>query len=306
MDVEVALAGVMRRQLGLITRRQALNAGLTSAAIQTRLARRAWRRIRRGVYAASGVRPSRGQALLAVCLPVDQGCWVSHRSAAALWGLDVPRPTRIEIVTPMAVRVNLDGVRQHRSGELPVADLARHQLVPVTSVARTLVDCIPELPGRRLVTAVDDADRRGLLAIGDLWACADRLDHGGRRRLVPLREVLADRLEGHQAGGSRLELDVLEVLRTAGLPLPVQQLQVVAEGRRRLLDYAYPDEMVALEFDGFRPHASIRSVFDDDAIRANDLSVAGWLVLHFTSKTPPDHITDRTRQALAHRRRRLA
>ncbi len=96
---------------------------------------------------------------------------------------------------------------------------------------------------------------------------------------------------------------MLEVLRATGMPLPVQQFEVVVEGRRRILDYAYPEDRVALEFDGFNPHGTIRSIFDDGAIRRNDLEVAGWLVLHITSKTSAVHLVDRTRQALALRRR---
>lgn len=306
MDPERAVSAVARRQHGLITRDQALAAGITPMAIRVRVTRGSWVAVRRTVYAVAGVRASREQALGAVCLAVGERCWASHRSAAALWALDVPRPDRIEVVTPMAVRVNLDGVRQHRSRELPPADLARHQLVPVTTVARTIIDCIPDLPGRRLVTAVDDADRRGLLEIGALLACAARLDHPGRRLLVPLREVLADRRRDRQAGGSRRELDVLKVLRAAGVPLPVQQYEVVVGGRRRVFDYAYPEEMVALEYDGFAEHGLIRSTFDDDRSRGNDFAVAGWLMLHFTSSSPPEHIVARTAEALRLRQRRTA
>ena len=62
---------------------------------------------------------------------------------------------------------------------------------------------------------------------------------------------------------------------------------------------------MALEYDGFNPHATVRSIFDDGAIRCNDLEVAGWLVLHTTSKTSAAHVIERTDQALALRRRCL-
>ena len=86
--------------------------------------------------------------------------------------------------------------------------------------ARTLVDCAPYLPGDRLVDAVDDADRRGLLDLSVLAACVERLDHGARRLIVPLREVLVDRLDGRKAGGSRREIEVLKVLRRRVCPCP--------------------------------------------------------------------------------------
>ncbi len=303
MSADASIAFLARRQLGLVTLRQAIDAGLTTSAIRVRVAKGVWSKIRRTVYVVAGVRPTHEQALLAVCLAAGEACWVSHRSAASLWGLAIPRPDVIDVTTSAGKRLELTGVRQHRSSTLPRADVVRHRLVPVTSVARTIIDCAPFLPGDRLVDAVDDADRRGLLEIGNLSVCVKRLDHGGRRLLVPLREVLADRLEGRQAGGSRREIDVLNVLRAAGLPLPVQQHVVVVGGRRRVLDYAYLEEMVALEFEGFNPHATVRSVFDDGAIRRNDLEVSGWLVLQITSKTSPLHLVERTRQALALRQR---
>jgi very-short-patch-repair endonuclease len=76
--------------------------------------------------------------------------------------------------------------------------------------------------------------------------------------------------------------------------------------RDRFLDFAYPDEMVGLEFDGFAEHGLIRTTFDDDRLRGNDLAVLGWLMLHFTSNSSPEHIVARTSEALALRRRRPA
>jgi predicted transcriptional regulator of viral defense system len=295
-----------RNQHGLVTRGQALAAGLTPSAIRVRVAKGSWLALRRTVYALAGVRPTPEQAALAVCLAVPRGCWASHRSAAALWGLDIPRAGGIEVTTVAQVRVDLAGVRQHRSTALAMADLTHHRLVPVTSVSRTLVDCAPYLPGHRLARAVDDADRRGLTEIETLAACVDRLDRGGRRLVVPLRAVLADRLEGRLAGGSRREVEVIDILRAAGVPLPVQQYEVVVGGRRRILDYAHPEALVGLEWDGFAEHGKIRSTFDDDRLRGNDLALAGWLMLHFTSRTPAAHIVQRTLAALAQRQRRSA
>lgn len=307
MNVEPAVAEIARRQHGLITHDQAISVGVTPSAIRHRVAKGTWVRARRSVYAVAAVAPSPEQAALAVCLATGEGrCWVSHRSAAAVWGLQVPSSPVIEVVTPSAIRIDQKGVRQHRSNELYLADLTWHRNLPVTSVARTLVDCVPFVRSRRLVWAVDDAERRGLLPADDLAACAGRLDHRGRRLVTPLRPVLDDRARGRVPGGSRRELDLIEVLRTAGVPLPVQQFKVLVGGRQRVLDYAYVEELIDIEFDGFAEHGLIRSTFDDDRLRGNDLVVAGWLTLHFTSNSSPDHIIARTKEALRLRGRRLA
>jgi hypothetical protein len=185
--------------------------------------------------------------------------------------------------------------------------LTRHRFVPVTTVARTLIDCIPHLAGSDLGVAVDDALRRRLLRVSELAQCLGRLDHGrGRRQLSPLRTVLADRLPGYDPGGSQRELDVVGILVGGGLPVPVQQHKVVVGGRTRSIDYCYVDELVGMEFDGYAEHGLMRSTFDDDRSRGNDLAVAGWLMLHFTSNSPPGHIVARTADALALRQRRPA
>jgi hypothetical protein len=113
-----------------------------------------------------------------------------------------------------------------------------------------------------------------------------------------MRPVLADR---HDAGGSERELDVLRTLRRAGAPLPVQQHPVIVAGRRRYLDYAYPEAKVYLEFLGFSEHGLIRSTFDDDTEREAELALLGWLGLGFTSNTRPADLVDRVRRALAAR-----
>lgn len=302
MGIDAELARFARHQHGLITLPQALAAGLSLSGIRTRRARGEWRLVRRSVYALAGVQPSRDQVALAVCLAAGEGCWSSHRTAAALWDLTVPPPDHIEVVTLPEKRLRLQGVAHHRSSWLPLADLTQRRLVPLTSVARTLVDCMPHLPGRRLAGTVDDALRRQLVTAAELAACAARLDRGGGRRLLPLRAVLADRRGSYHPGGSQRELDVAAILVAAGLHPPVPQYRVVVGGRERFIDHAYPDELVGLEFDGFAHHGLIRSTFDDDRQRGNDLTVAGWLMLHFTSNSTPAHIVGSTRQALALRR----
>jgi hypothetical protein len=168
----------------------------------------------------------------------------------------------------------------------------------VTSVARTLVDCTTWLPGQLLGVAVDDARRRGLLRTRELEAAHAEVDEGprtGRRKVVPLRAVLADR---HDAGGSDRELDVLGILRQAGLPEPVQQHPVHVARQQRYLDYAYPEHRIYLEFDGFAEHGLIRSTFDDDRERDAELALLGWVGLHFTSNTRIPDLVSRVERAL--------
>lgn len=92
---------------------------------------------------------------------------------------------------------------------------------------------------------------------------------------------------------------MLDVLRRAGLPEPVQQHPIVVAGRQRYLDYAYPHKLVYLEYDGFDEHAGIRSVFDDDRDRDSELALLGWLKLGITSNTREADLVRRVVLALA-------
>lgn len=291
-----------QQQHGLVTRAQARAVGLSARQVAGRLERGRWQAVRRGVYAGGWVPPSWEQAVLAVVLAVGQPCAAGAATAARLWGLAVPPAERIDVLTLSCRRVRLEGVRQHRVDEYHLEDVTLRRRIPVTTVARTLVDCAPLLRGRGLGRAVDDAVRRGLLRTEDLAACVERLPPVGRRRLAAVRDVLADRVPGYRPVANDWERWLAEVLRRARLPAPVHQHPVDVGGRRRFLDFAYPAERVGLEFDGFAEHGLLRSTFDDDRARDNDLRLAGWLVLHFTSRSSPTDIAGTVSRALRQRR----
>jgi very-short-patch-repair endonuclease len=63
---------------------------------------------------------------------------------------------------------------------------------------------------------------------------------------------------------------------------------------------AYPNLMIAIEFDGYEHHGS-RYRFDADRDRYTELSLAGWLVVHVTSKTGRAQVLDQVARALAAR-----
>jgi hypothetical protein len=295
-----ALWQLARRQLGLLTRAQAIQL-VSNDKFRHLIEAGHLEPMRRGVWRVAGSPPTYEQAVLAAVLAAGSEAWASHLTAARLWGLRVPPPVAIDVLTLPNRRLRLDGVAQHRNQLVVIHDVTVRSAVPVTSVARTLVDCTPWLLGHRLGAAVDDARRRGLIDLADLEAAHAAVDEGrrtGRHLVRPMRPVLADR---HEAGGSGRELDVLRVLRRAGMPEPVQQHPIVVAGRQRYLDYAYPEARVYLEFLGFAEHGLIRSTFDDDADREGELALLGWLGLPLTSNTRDDDVVDRVRRALAAR-----
>jgi hypothetical protein len=291
------VALVARRQHGLFTWRQAFVAGLSEQQLRTRLQRGEVLRVRRGVFVVAGAPPSYAQSVLAALLATEREAWASHRTAAKLFQLQVPEPAGIDVLTGGSARMRLEGVEHHRSNQLRDRDVASCDGVPVTSVARTLIDCAPFLRGRALAAAFDDARRRKLTTYPELDDAHRFIDRGrrtGRHLVRPVRPVVLDR----NPGGSQRELDVLGALAAYGVPLPEQQVRVDLPSGPRFLDYGYPLLKLGLEFDGYEEHGLIRSTFDDDRDRDAELLLAGWWILHFTSRTTAKVLADRVLRAI--------
>lgn len=307
MDLERRIARIAEGQLGLVTLAQAVAVGATTDQARHRVRTGRWRRARRSVYVINGSPPTWQQAALAVCLAIGEGAWLSHRTAARAWSLDLPGrpPGSIEVLVPTGRQRSLPGVVCHRSLHLPMPHLTRLDRLPLTTVARTIVDCAGDLPHGALGDVVDDAVRSHRLRIADLAAAID--DVGSTRSLGPLRGVVAARTGAdYHPGGSARERRVLHAIRRAGLPAPVHQHPVTIDGQRRTLDFAYPPLQVGLEFDGFAEHGRIRSTFDDDRVRGNGLALAGWLILHVTSAMTDAEIASWVARALALRQRQAS
>jgi hypothetical protein len=87
---------LLELQQGVITRRQALAAGLTEKAIVVRLQGERWQRLQAGVYATFSGEPPRTAVLWAAVLRAGPGAVLSHQTAAELYGL-ADAPARLSI-----------------------------------------------------------------------------------------------------------------------------------------------------------------------------------------------------------------
>jgi hypothetical protein len=283
VNTRLAPNQIARRQHALITHEQALAAGLNPFQIRRRCRSEEWRVARPGVYAIGGAPPTWLQSVAAVAL-AGRPAWISHHTAAAIWGVPDVDGDPIHVVTELGRRLRLDGVRGHRSGALFSADLSTHHRIPVTTAARAIVDISGSLSYRHVGRAVDDAIRRRVMTLAAFRSCVGRLGEAPGRRLGVLHEVLAERVPGYDPGDSDLETRVLRLLVAHGFPPPVQQHRVRLGGRTFKIDLAYPTLRLAIELDGWEFHGS-RSAFDDDRTRANLLVAAGWTLVRFTSRS---------------------
>ena len=136
--VEQQLARLATATHGVVTRAQLLAAGVTHAEIKQRVRTGALLREHRGVYRVGHRAPSVEARYLAAVRACGDGALLSGRAAGHLLGLlDGPAPSP-EVTAPTQRRV--DGVITHRSRAYDSRDAALWRGIPVTTVARTLVD----------------------------------------------------------------------------------------------------------------------------------------------------------------------
>src|SRR4051794_4476866 len=88
---------LVKRQHGVIARWQLLAFGMSDAAVRHRLATGRLHQLYRGVYAVGRRDVSRLGRWMAGILAAGEGAVLSHRSAAALWGIAEERAGRIEL-----------------------------------------------------------------------------------------------------------------------------------------------------------------------------------------------------------------
>jgi very-short-patch-repair endonuclease len=117
-----------------------------------------------------------------------------------------------------------------------------------------------------------------------------------------LGEILAERNPDVACTEGLFETLLERALRAAELPMPVRQHQVWENGKLvARVDFAYPEQRLALEPDGFRWHWGKRK-WKRDLRRSNNLMLLGWRSLHITWEDldeRPNEVVGAVRRALS-------
>lgn len=276
MDPDQKVAELATRQYGVVSRVQALAAGLTPPAITRRLSSGRLLRLHREVYALAGVPSSWRQTLIAAVLWGGPGSAASHRSAASLWKLDGSAPV-LEITTPR--RLESATVKAHRLDPLSSRDLKVIDGIPTTGIDRTLLDLAAVLDMDPLEDALDSALRKRLTSVPRLQLRL-RQESGGRGT-KKLRKLLDERSADGQPSASRFETRLNRLLLDGGLPA-LRQYTVWDGGEFvARVDFCYPGAKVIVEADSYRWHSSKRA-WQRDMERRNQLTSLGWQIVHIT------------------------
>lgn len=271
MAADPSLWGLARRQHGVLATRQIAAAGVSRAQL-SRLVTRGWLRpVHRGVYFVGPIHGPRAR-LMAATLAVGDGAVLSHRSAAELWGLG-PTVRGAVAVTRVGPRArSRHGLRVHGGKRLDPADVTRHDGIPVTGPARTLLDLATTVSRRDLDRATNEA--RILRLVTDLSLNEQFSRYPRHRGTAALRAAI--RTEPALTR-SEAERRLLELVRAARLPAP--------EVNQRLhgyeVDFVWTTHRLVVEVDGYAFHSS-RSSFERDRRRDAELTGNGWRVIRVT------------------------
>ena len=213
---------------------------------------------------------------MAAVLACGSEALLSHRSAAALWAFRPAAGPLVDVTTTRS-RHGERGIRVHRVRALDPEDRTRRDGIPVTTVARTLLDLAETVSPTQLQRAFEEADRLGLLDVRALECLGDRCP--GRRGLKPLAALLAMHRDPAPMTRSELERRFLDLCRNAGLPPPVVNATVAGME----VDMLWPREKLVVELDGHAYHRT-RAAFERDRVRDAVLQQAGHRVLRVTRR----------------------
>jgi hypothetical protein len=268
---------VARRQWGVITRGQLTALGLGANGIAQWVRAGRLIRLHRGVYAVGHDRLRREGRWLAAVMACGPGAALSHRDAAALWELRQSNSALIDVTVPSQNGRRRPGIRIHRSGRLRPEDVTVRHGIPVTTVARTLLDLADVLERQALKRVITEAEYTNQFALTAINAAVSA--NPGRRgaKLMAAVGAAGDRTR------SKLEDRFMAFLERHGVEPP--QTGVWIEGYE--LDFIWPRAGLIVELDGLAAHMT-RSTFNADRLRDRRLWRAGLRTMRLTSQALDD------------------
>jgi very-short-patch-repair endonuclease/predicted transcriptional regulator of viral defense system len=267
------------RQHGVVTSAQLRSAGTSDQTIRRWTIAGRLHRLYRDVYAIgykSRAWETRWMAAVLACCGYrgleSEDAFLSHASAAALWGLLKPGPGSIDVaIVGETGRARRRGLRIHRPRTLELTMTTSRSGIPVTDPARTIADLRRAKPSRGGATPAQV------------------------RRAMRQAEVLGLRLgPGSQADRTRSDLErlFLRICRRHDIPAP--EVNVDVGGLE--VDFLWRDRRLVVETDGYRYHRG-RIAYENDHDRDLRLAELGFRGLRF-SETQLENESDRVAAAV--------
>jgi very-short-patch-repair endonuclease len=240
-----------------------------------------------GVYSViSGELPPLGeeQAALLAC---GEHAYLSHRSAAFIWGLLQTPPAVAEVSVVGRYRRSSKAIRVHRIRAIDRREVQQHEGLWVSTPARAVLELAATGTASELTRAIDEGLAHRRFTPDELRAVLAR--NRPCRGAARLAAVLGDET-ATAISRSRNEKRLLRLLRDARLPLPETNVKF---GRFQL-DFFWRRERLAVELDGYRFHRG-PAAFNRDREKDLALRDARIDLLRFTG----DHVYYQSSMVLA-------
>jgi Transcriptional regulator, AbiEi antitoxin len=293
-DREFQWLSLLQAQSGVISRRQACDAGWTDEAVERRIRSGSWQRLERGTYATFSGVPSREAKLWAAVLRAGPGAALSHQTAAEVHQLTDKAASKIHVSVPVQRNPGrlrpIRGVVIHRGRGL-VAQWQPPWQLPRTSVEDTVLDLVGA------ARSFDDAYGWISAAVGRRLTTPQMLGKAlsARSRMRWRAWVTAALEDAAEGVHSPLERHYVRGVEQAhGLPSARRQAKRRHGSGLRYLDNLYEEYGVCVELDGAAAHPAEGRW--RDTRRDNENSVQGARTLRFGW---PDVTGQRCRTAAA-------
>ncbi len=176
---------------GLVTAAQARALGIADSVLARLTQRGKLERVARGVYRipyfpADRLSQYREAVLWAHASHGPERVALSHETALGVYGLSDVNPSRVHLTVPKHARLRRRKPKWiviHR-GDLPPSDVTTHEGLPVTTVAKSVLD-VMDVTGRLGLArqAIKDARKEGYISAAELKRLTRQLNqhvHGGR------------------------------------------------------------------------------------------------------------------------------
>lgn len=262
----------LARQAGLIRRQQALDCGMSGAAVSRRLASGEWKPVFPGVYRHIAVAVTDRLMLEGALMWLGPAAVVSGSWAAWWHGLREEPVGPVSVTMPRTASAHRHQHVRVRRRNLFAPDISVVRRIPVTSRALTALENAGLVDGQDLF----DKALQTRVSVAHL---TDAMSRFRRAYGAPAGRAALDLASGGTV--SRPERKLAAALRAAGLSMIRAGVRTSASGRPCWLDFAAPELRLAIEVDGFAAHTD-PAVFKADRKRQNALVEDGWTVLRYT------------------------
>ncbi|OBJ41376.1 hypothetical protein A5630_22785 [Mycolicibacterium mucogenicum] len=281
----------LRRHDGVITRAQALTAGISDDAISRRVRSGHWLRCAPGVFFVDDRAFSDAARVRSAVWSYGPAATATGLAAAWWLGITHYAPETVEVTVPkVSNHRKRDGIRVRRRDLLP-QDIVERGGLRVTALPLTVIEAATRRGGGARL--MDTALQRHV-ELKKLWDA--HLRNKGRHGSPAARILLLAAEDGARSQAERLLVKLLRRNKITGWKAnwPVAGYKV---------DIVFPAAKLAIEVDGWAYHSSADD-FENDRKRQNTISLLGYQILRFTwldLTEYPDRVLAEIRNALLSR-----